>query len=211
MNTKRYFFAMAALVCMRTFLAFHRAGAAVDYDFYIYNVEEGVTETPMEGNATIVDEAAPERSDDSEVPAGILYSYNITKTSTGVLNDYFAVTNWIVAYTETSTLTYTASVSNAVSSTITSSVTAGVDVPVATLERELGVSIGVSTTITASESVSYVLPAGYKGRIVMRYYRDITNFTWVKLKSGNTVSSGSGSVYGKARDPYYARQLISLS
>lgn len=171
------------------------------YSFYYHDCDAGIVETPLEGEIKVEHHPAV----DDTATRG-LYTYTVTKTSTGLFNGFYPITNWALG---PGVITYTATVGNTVSFEVNGSVSAGVEVPFATLGAELGASVGGSTTFTASESVQYDIPSGYKARIVMRYYQDIFNFDWEKKLFGILVSSGSGTAWSDGRDPYYARQLIS--
>lgn len=173
-----------------------------DYSFYYHDCEEGIIETPLEGEITVehhpvIDTAASARG---------IYTYTVTQTSRGLFNGFYPITNWALG---PGVLTYTAEVGTTVSFEVFGSISAGVGVPAATLSAELGASVGGSTTFTASESIQYEIPSGYKGRVVMRYYQDIFNFDWEKKFLGITLGSGSGYAWSDGRDPYYARQLMS--
>ena len=172
------------------------------YSFYYRDCEDGIIETPLEGEITVEHHPAV----DTAASARGLYSYTVTQTSRGLYDGYYPITNWALG---PGTLTYTAEVGTTVSFEVSGTISAEVEVPAATLSAELGASVGGSTTFTASESIEYDIPSGYKGRVVMRYYQDIFNFDWEKKLLGITISSGSGYAWSDGRDPYYARQLIS--
>ena len=172
------------------------------YSFYYRDCEDGIIETPLEGEITVEHHPAGETA----ASARGLYSYPVTQTSRGLYDGYYPITNWALG---PGTLTYTAEVGTTVSFEVSGTISAEVEVPAATLSAELGASVGGSTTFTASESIEYDIPSGYKGRVVMRYYQDIFNFDWEKKLLGITISSGSGYAWSDGRDPYYARQLIS--
>lgn len=172
------------------------------YSFYYRDGEDGIIETPLEGEITVAHHPAI----DSAISARGVYTYTVTQTSKGLYDGYYPITTWALG---PGVLTYTAGVGTTVSFEVSGSVSGDVDVPVAKLSAELGASVGGSTTFTASESIQYNIPSRYKGRVIMRYYQDIFHFNWEKKLLGITVSSGSGSAWSNGRDPYYARQLIS--
>lgn len=89
--------------------------------------------------------------------------------------------------------------------TISASVTGGGGVGIDILQAHIEGSIGKSVTYTASEDVTYDIPSGYKGRVVLRYSQD--RYTYKVTKDGETYN---GAAYTGAYDEYYARQLISL-
>lgn len=172
------------------------------YSCYYRDCEDGIIETPLEGEITVEHHPAI----DTPSSARGLYTYTVTQTSRWLYDGYHAITNWALG---PGTITYTAEYGTTVSFEVSGSISAGVEVPAAELSAELGASVGGSTTFTASESVEYDIPSGYKARIIMRYYQDIFDFDWEKKLLGITVSSGSGTAWSDGRDPYYARQLIS--
>lgn len=168
-----------------------------------YDLEDGIIETPLEGKITVEYHDAI----DSGISTTGVYTYTVTLTSKCILNNYYVITNWAMG---PCTLTYTASAGETVSFAVAGSVSAEVEVPVAKLQSSFDASVGKSTTFTASESVQYEIPSGYKGRVAMRYYQDIYYFNWEKKLGDKVISSGSGSASTAGRDPYYVRQLISV-
>ena len=123
-------------------------------------------------------------------------------------NDFYPLTQYARGKCN---LTY----STSTSFTVSASYSLGCSVDLEFIKVNYNSTLGDSTTINASESVSYEIPSGYQGRIVIRYYQDRYDFTCYK-----TVTYGSQSytttkegcyAYTAAYGAYYARQLISLS
>lgn len=188
-----------------TAFAANESSSESAYSFYYRDCEDGIIETPLEGEITVEHHPANDAID-SPGTGRPTYDYVITQTSKWVFEGYYPITNWALG---PGVLTYTAEAGSTVSFEVSSTISAGVDVPTYVLNREFGISVGSSTTFTASESVQYEIPSGKKGRIVMYYAQDVFEFKWEKKLANVTVSSGSGEVRSAGRDPYYARQLTS--
>lgn len=170
-----------------------------NFDSYYYQIDDDIIETPIfEGGTVTV-----ENEENSVQPYGI-YSYTVTNVKKTQYNLFYALTNWAQGPCK---LSYSQSKSFSISSSLSS----GVDVPLDVLTAKLGATIGSSYSVTANEQVQYDIPKGYKGRIVLRYYQIQYKFDWSKKIGGVKIKSGSGSVFGKPYNSYYARQIISLS
>ena len=99
----------------------------------------------------------------------------------------------------------TVSVSRGVSTTISASVTGGVTVDAEILKANVASTLGGSVTFTTTQTISYPVSSGYKGRIVLRYSQDRYTYTVTKNSKSYNCSG-----YTAAYDEYYALQQISL-
>ncbi|MBP1631642.1 MAG: hypothetical protein H6Q15_2535 [Bacteroidetes bacterium] len=130
------------------------------------------------------------------------YSYEITNINHITYNGFTQITNYGAG---PATITYEGSRSFGI--------TCGMSVEVG-FEYYVTVSVGfnasASYTITALESYSTNIPAGYKGAIIMRYSQPLKTFNQVKRYLNTVVSTTPGYVYGAPYNTYYALSLISL-
>ena len=99
----------------------------------------------------------------------------------------------------------TVSVSRGVSTTISASVTGGVTVDAEILKANVASTLGGSVTFTTTQTISYPVTSGYKGRIVLRYSQD--RYTYTVTKNSKSYNCAG---YTAAYDEYYALQQISL-
>lgn len=99
----------------------------------------------------------------------------------------------------------TVSVSKGLSTTISSSVTGGGGVDIKFLKLNLSSTVGDSATFTTSQTISYPISKGMRGRIILRYSQDYYTYTITISKKDYP-----GSANAKAYDQYYALQEVSL-
>lgn len=99
----------------------------------------------------------------------------------------------------------TVSVSKGKETTISASVTGGGEVDLKFLKLNLSSTVGDSVTFTTSQTISYPVSKGMRGRIILRYSQDY--YTYKITKSGKDYP---GSATTKAYDQYYALQEVSL-
>lgn len=71
------------------------------YSFYYRDGEDGIIETPLEGEITVAHHPAI----DSAISARGVYTYTITQTSKGLYDGYYPITTWALG---PGVLTYTA-------------------------------------------------------------------------------------------------------
>lgn len=193
-----------ALVCMLlcSFTLPVFAAETDNYDDYYYQLESGITEIPIQGGATITENKSDENP---RMQANGLIGYSVTNIQRTLCNYYEPLTNFATGPCQ---VTYTSSTSFSISA----SISAGVGVSAEVLSANLGTTVGTTFTLTASESVRYDVPSGYKGRIVIRYYQTLFNFDWAQTFIGIPISSGSGTAMSGPMSggysPYYALQLM---
>lgn len=120
------------------------------------------------------------------------------------VNDFKPLTN----YSTAGTVSYSMGESFELSASISTSV--GVTAEV--VSAELGSSVTGSRQITASQSYTYDIPSGYKGRIIYRYSYDMYLFDCVTrwtLTGG--IDRGEGSAISKPYNDasaYFTIQLV---
>ncbi|AEE95893.1 hypothetical protein [Mahella australiensis] len=191
--------AVALILCV----SFSSTATALAANNVNYSPEDNVIETPLPGKVTVKN--LPSKNLPSVSPNSLLYSYSIRNISKQIFNLFYPLTNYATGYCN---LTYSRSVAFTVDANISTSVGVSADI----VQASIGSNVGVSNTVTASESVSYEIPSGYKGRIVIRYSQNYYTFTCVKRnRVTGSETTGPGSATTGAYDPYYARQLIAIS
>lgn len=100
----------------------------------------------------------------------------------------------------------TVSVSRGHQTTVNAQVTGGGGVSLEVLQAQISASLGVAVTFTTTQTISYQVSQGYKGRIVLRYSQDY--YTYTVTMNGRGYN---GSAYTAAYDEYYALQQVSLT
>lgn len=89
--------------------------------------------------------------------------------------------------------------------TIKASITGGGGVSAKLLQAQIDATIGASATFTTEEEGDFIVPSGYKGRVVIRYTQD--RYTYTVTKNGRSYN---GAAYTAAYNQYYRLQLISV-
>ncbi|XBX04744.1 hypothetical protein QMP26_30475 [Enterocloster clostridioformis] len=182
------------LSCVMIIASGTTAFAATNYQDVITMTEPGAEESRID--APISKHMFTPESNNAASPRATIVISNVSDPVR--YNLFSALTTYSAG---PSNITY----SKGRSVTISASVTGGGGISVDILQAQIEGTIGASVTFTASEEVSYEVPAGYKGRIVLRYSQD--RYTYKVTKDGKTYD---GAAYTAAYDEYYARQLISL-
>lgn len=165
--------------------------------------DDTVTEVVKGAEEIILDDPVQSTMDTPlTVPASILprATVTITDVSSPVHYNLFQKISNYVAAPGTVTVTV------GKQTTVSASVSTGIAVSAEILQAKVDSTLGKSATFVASQSISYKVPSGYKGCIVLRYTQDRYTF---KIHSGGKVYNGSG--YTKAYNEYYALQVISLT
>lgn len=158
---------------------------------YIGNFTTEHTFTPKQDTITANKEDsinAQRAADDPTISNIKKFTYNLFKE----VSDYVAYPGNV-------------SVTKGVSTTISSSITGGGGVDIKFLKLNLSRTVGDTATFTTSQTISYPISKGMKGRIVLRYSQDYYTYTITKSKKDYP-----GSATTKAYDEYYALQEVSL-
>jgi hypothetical protein len=168
--------------------------ASSQYKDVITKTENGAEETKL-GNFSTKKIYEPQRKNLMAKKEVVVIS-NVSKPIR--YNLFTPVSNYVAA-------PGTVSVSKGVDTTISASVTGGVTVDAEVLQANIESTIGASVTFTTSQTISFPVSSGYKGRVVLRYSQDYYTYTVTK-----NSKSYKCSAYTAAYDEYYALQQISL-
>lgn len=172
------------------------AFAATQYQDVITQTEAGAEETRLGNysNKKVVEFQPQARA--GLAKKDVIVISNVSKPTR--YNLFQPISNYVAA-------PGTVSVSRGVSTTISASVTGGVTVDAEILKANVASTLGGSVTFTTTQTISYPVSSGYKGRIVLRYSQDRYTYTVTKNSKSYNCSG-----YTAAYDEYYALQQISL-
>ena len=168
--------------------------AATQYQDVITQTEKGAEETRL-GNFSAKKVIEPQMRNMLDKKEVIVIT-DVSKPTR--YNLFKPVSNYVAA-------PGTVSVSKGVDTTISASVTGGVAVSAEVLQANVESTLGASVTFTTTQTISFPVSSGYKGRIVLRYSQD--RYTYTVTKNNKSYKCAG---YTAAYDEYYALQQISL-
>lgn len=181
------------------------ASASTDEEY-----SENIYTQEQEGESEVISDVEPilrveqPQSSTNSSRAISKYTYRIDKKSKMQYNLFEPLTTFCagkctIAYEKGSVVTKSAEF------------TLGCTVDLTFVQAEVSDTFGVSSSVEASETVTYDVSSGYKGRIVLRYSQDYHTFNILKILGGATVGTYASSGYTSMYNTYYALQSISLS
>lgn len=195
-----------AILCLKKYyvLCYHVVSAETVNNVVIDTVD-GAVETISDVEPIVTIQSKPLLKSTLSSKSS-LYNYYISNVNKIIYNLFEPLTTYVtggngasISYTKGRSVSFSAEYS------------LGCSVDLYLVQAETSSTLGKSSTVEASETVTYSVPSGYKGRIVLRYYRDYYTFKVTEVYNGNYQGTYDGSGKTAVYDSYYTLQCISIS